>query len=206
VKNLLAFLKLTAQGGILVLLPILLFVLLLMEIVELVVGLASPIAGLFPAGIFGSPQHPVVLAVLLLAGASLFIGLALKSTRAKKLGGWIEEKTINRLPIYQFVKTLVSGLVDAEKNANFKPALFDTQNGQKEIIYLVEDLGNGEFTALFPMAPTGFAGPVKIISKDRIIPMDASLGEVSLVMNHMGMGAGRLLKKSGQQNIEKTEQ
>ena len=100
--------------------------------------------------------------------------------------------------IYQFIKNLVSDLVGAGKNANFKPALFDTQNGQQEIIYLIEDLGNGEFTALFPMAPTGFAGPVKIITKDRIIPLEASLGEVNLVMNHMGLGAGRLLKKDSQ--------
>ena len=36
-KSILTFVKLTAQGGLLVLLPILLFILLLMEIVELVV-------------------------------------------------------------------------------------------------------------------------------------------------------------------------
>ncbi len=88
----------------------------------------------------------------------------------------------------------MSGLVGAEKSGSFKPALFDAGNGQREIVYVVEDLGDGEFTALFPHAPTGFAGQVKIVAKDRITPLDASLGDVSLVMNHMGLGAGRLLK------------
>ena len=82
----------------------------------------------------------------------------------------------------------------AEKAATFKPALFDAGGGQREIVYVVEDLGDGDLTALFPHAPTGFAGQVKIVAKDRITLLDTSLGEVSLVFNHMGLGAGRLLK------------
>ena len=193
-NKLLTFFKLTALGGLLVLLPVLLFVLLLMEIVQMVVGLATPIAGMFPAGTFDDAKSPVVLAVTLLAGASLLIGIAMRSSAAQRLGNWIQEKTLNKLPIYRFVRTLVSGLVGAEKKGSFKPALFDAGNGQREIIYLVEDLGDGGFTALFPHAPTGFAGQVKIVAKDRIAPLDASLGDVSLVMNHMGLGAGALLK------------
>jgi uncharacterized membrane protein len=204
-KNLFGFFKLTALGGLLVLLPLLLFLFLMMEMIEMVVGLASPIAGLFPADIFGDSQNSVVLAVILLAGTSFFIGLVMKSHAAKKLGAWVEGKTVNNISIYRFVKTLVSGLVDAEENANFQPALFDNKNGQKEIIYLVEDLGNGEFVALFPIAPTGFAGPVKIIAKDRILPMDASLGEVNLVLNHMGLGAGQLLKKANPQKNKRSD-
>ena len=193
-KNLLTFLKLTALGGLLVLLPLLLFILLLMEIVQLVVGLATPIAALLSAGISDDPKYPVALAIILLFGASLLIGIAMKSKAAKGLGNWIEEKTVDKLPLYRFVKSLVSGLVGAEKAGSFKPALFDAGNGQREIVYLVEDLGDGESTALFPHAPTGFAGQVKIVAKDRITPLDASLGDVSLVMNHMGLGAGTLLK------------
>ena len=193
-KNLLSFLKLAAQGGLLVLLPILLFILLLTEIVQMVVGLATPIADLFPAGTFDDPKYPVALAVVLLFGASLLIGIVMKSDAATRLGNWIQERTFDKLPIYRFVKALVSGLVGAEQSGSFKPALFDAGNGQREIVYMVEDLGDGEFTALFPHAPTGFAGQVKIVARDRIAPLDASLGDVSLVMNHMGLGAGRLLK------------
>lgn len=189
------FIKTTALGGLLVLLPILLFILLLMEIVQLVVGLATPIAGLFPAGTFDDPKHPVVLAVVLLFGASLLIGIAMKSKAAKTLGSWIEEKTINKMPIYRFVKSLVAGLVDAEKSASFKPALCDSGDGLQEIVYVVEELEDGRLTVLFPHAPTGFAGPVGIVPKDRLTPMEASLGDVSLVLNHMGLGTKELLNK-----------
>lgn len=193
-KNFFSFLKLAALGGLLVLLPILLFILLLTEIVQMVVGLATPIADLFPTDTFDDPKYPVALAVVLLFGASLAIGIIMKSDAATRLGNWIQERTLDKLPIYRFVKALVSGLVGAEQSGSFKPALFDAGNGQREIVYVVEDLGDGNLTALFPHAPTGFAGQVKIVAKDRIAPLDATLGDVSLVMNHMGLGAGRLLK------------
>jgi uncharacterized membrane protein len=193
-KKVLSFFKLTALGGLLVLLPILLFILLLIEIVQMVVGLATPIAGLFPGGTLDDAAHPVVLAVILLFGASMLIGIVMKSEAAKGVGGWIEKKTFGNLPIYRFAKTLVSGLVGAEKAAGFQPGLFDAGNGLQEIVYVVEDLGKNGFTVLFPRAPTGFAGPVKIVPRDRIAILNGSLGDVSLVMNHMGLGAGRLMK------------
>ncbi len=193
-KSILTFVKLTAQGGLLVLLPLLLFILLLMEIVELVVGLATPIADLFPAGTFDDPQHPVALAVILLFGASLLIGVIMQSQAAVRLGNWIQARTVGKLPLYRFVKSLVSGLLGADKAASFQPALFAVGDEIKEIVYVVEDLGGGELAVLFPYAPTGFAGPVKIVPQDRIQKLDASLGDVSLMLNHMGLGAGRLLK------------
>lgn len=194
-KTILIFLKIAAQGGLLVLLPVLLFILLLTEIVQMVVGLATPIADLFPAGTFADPKYPVMWAIILIFGVSLLIGIAMKSNTVKRLGNWIEEKTVGKLTLYKFVNTLVSGLMGTDNTAGFKPALFDSGNGLWEFIYVVEDMGDKGFTALFPHAPTGFAGPVKIVPKDRIFPLDASLGDVSLVMNHMGLGAGRLLKR-----------
>lgn len=186
------------MGGLLVVLPVMLFILLLSEILGLIVGLATPIADLFPAGTFGDPKHPVALAVVLLFAASLLIGIVMKSEAATRLGNWIQEKSVGNIPLYRFVQSLVAGLIGAEESASFKPALFDAGNNIKEIVYLVEDLGDGTHTALFPYAPTGFAGPVKVVPKDRIEPLDSSLGDMSLALNHMGLGAGTLIKKISQ--------
>ncbi len=76
----------------------------------------------------------------------------------------------------------------ALKKGGFKPALIDAGKGQREIVHRVEDIGDGECTARFPHAPTGFAGQVKIVAYDRIAPLKAGLGDVRLVMNHMGLG------------------
>lgn len=204
-KNLLTFIGLTIKGGLLVLLPLLLFILLLREIVELVQEIAAPIVALFPAGTFDDAELPLVLAVLLIAGVSLLIGIAMKSTLVQKMGGWIEKETLENLPIYKFVKTIVSGLVGGKDVVAFKPALFDSGDGQQEFVYVVETLEDGRLIVLFPMAPTGFAGPVRIVLQTCITPIAASLGDVSLILNHMGLGTGRLLKKNSHQDNEKKQ-
>lgn len=197
-KNLMTFLGLAAKGGLLILLPLLLFVLLITEIFELVQGIAAPIAGLFPIDTFEDPQHPVLLSLFLIAGLSLLLGIAMKASPVQRLGHWLETNTIGKLPIYNFVKTIVSGLVGGKETAAFKPALFSGDNGLQEFVYVVETLADGRLTVLFPMAPTGFSGPVKIIPKKSVSPLNASLGDVNLVLNHMGLGAGQLLDKEHQ--------
>jgi hypothetical protein len=42
---------------------------------------------------------------------------------------------------------------------------------------------------------TECSGPVGVITQDPIISLEASLGDVSLVLSHMGLGTGKLLKK-----------
>lgn len=194
-KNLLEFFKLTALGGLMVLLPILLLILLLNEVFALLVGLATPIADLFPKGTFEDPQHPVLLALILLTAVSFLIGLAVKSEGAKRLGNWVESKTIGRMPMYHFVKQLVSGLLTAEETAGFKPALMADVNGAKRFVYIVERHADGNLTILVPRAPAAFAGVVQIISENQVEPIDASLGDISLVQNHLGLGAEHLLNK-----------
>ncbi len=194
-KQLMEFLKTTAIGGLLVLLPILLLFLLLAEVMELLVGIATPIADLFPPGTLDVDNFPVILALLLLFGTSFVIGLWLRSKKAKRLGNWIERKTVGRLPAYNFLKSLVTGLLGPEDRAGFKPAMLVSPEGQREIAYVVEDHGNGHLTVLVPWAPTAFAGSVKIVAKEQVEMLDASLSEATLALNHLGLGARNLLGK-----------
>jgi len=160
----------------------------------MVVGLATPLADLFPDGMFDDPQYPVALAIILLIMASFIIGLAMKSRAAGRLGHWFEQKTVGKLPIYRFVKNLVEGLLGAEDKASFKPALIECGDHQREFCYVVEDHGDGELTILVPWAPASFAGSVKIVQKSQVQELDQGLGDASLVLNHLGLGACKLIK------------
>ena len=73
-KRLSIFLKTTVVGGLLVLLPLFVFYLLLAEMLELVVAMATPIADVFPKVIFNQVKMPVIVAVILILGASFLFG------------------------------------------------------------------------------------------------------------------------------------
>ncbi len=195
-KSITEFFKSCLIGGLFVVLPLALFYKLLEQIMQLLVAIATPIADLLPAGMFDEVKAPVLIAVILIVGASFVFGLLLRSVLLKRFGRWIERTTIGRLPLYTAVKSLSRGLIGAKEDGAFRSALLDSANGEQEIVYLVEDHGNGLVTVLVPWAPASFAGSVKIMSKDRIELLDASLGDTSRVLGHWGVGARDLLAKN----------
>ena len=195
-KNFTEFLKTSLIGGLFVLLPLILFYLMLAEMLQLVVALATPIADLFPKGTFDRVNAPVLIALILIIGASFIFGLALRSMTLRRFGLWIERTVLGRLPLYNALKSLSRGLIGAKEDGAFRPAVLNSPGGEREIVYVIEDHGDGQMTVLVPWAPASFAGSVKIISCDRIEMLDASLGDTSRVLSHWGIGARKLLGKN----------
>ena len=199
-KNITDFLKTTLVGGVLIVLPLLLFYMLLSEILGMVVALATPIADLFPKGTFGEVKMPVLLAVMLIVGVSFIFGLALRSSLLRLFGLWMENKTLGHLPIYKAVKSLSRGLAGAKEDGVFKPAILTSSDGSREIVYQIEEHDDGQVTILVPWSPTSFAGSIKIMSREKIELLSASLGDTSAVLSNWGVGAKDLLNKNNTTN------
>jgi uncharacterized membrane protein len=203
-KKITEFFKTSLSGGFFVLMPLVMFYLLVDEMIELLVALATPIADLFPRGLFENIELPGVIALILLLGASFLFGLALRSKTLRQTGLWIERAILGKLPIYNAVKRLSRGLIGAKEDGVFKPAILHSENGVREIVYLIEEDGKGQVTVLVPWAPASFAGSLKILSRDRIELLASNLGDTSRVLGHWGVGTFELLeKKQAGNNNEK---
>jgi uncharacterized membrane protein len=194
-KTLTGFLRATAGGGFFVLLPVMLLYLVLAEMLELVVALATPIADLFPKGTFDEAGFPVLAAIFLILGASFVIGLVMYSQVGRRLGRWVERSVLGRLPMYGALKRLAKGFAQAKTENAFRSAVLTSSQGDQEIVYIIEEHDDGQMTILVPWAPMAFAGPVKIVSRDKIEMLDANLGDVSKALSHWGVGVGALLSK-----------
>ena len=195
-KQLLEFLKTTAMGGLFVLLPILLLYLLVAEALGLIVALATPIAALFPKATFEKVEFPVIVGLILILGVSFLIGLGLRSEKGRGLGQWIERNVLGRLPAYDALKSLTTGFAEAGKDGAFKAAVLVSADGERQLVYVIEDHGEDHLTVLVPLAPAAFAGSVKIVDRNRVELLDANLGDVSKVLSHWGVGARELLGKN----------
>jgi uncharacterized membrane protein len=194
-KQLLGFFKTTAMGGLFVLLPVLLLYLLLSEALDMIVALATPIADLFPEGTFEKLEFPVIVGLILILGVSFLIGLGLRSETGRSLGRWIERTVLGRLPAYNALKSLTTGFAEAGKEGAFKAAVMTSADGERQLVYVIEDDGENHLTVLLPWAPAAFAGPVKIVDRKRVELLDTNLGDVSKVLSHWGVGACDLLGK-----------
>lgn len=193
-KAIIEFFKICALGGFLVLLPLVLLYLVLSETLGLIVVLATPIASLFPQEIFKDIQSPLLMAIVLLTGASFLIGLAMRSGISKHFGAWIEEKTLNRLAIYGMLKRLSHSIIQIKDEDAFQTGLMDLPGGNKVFVYIIEDHGNDQLTVLLPSSPTSTMGTLQITTRDKVRILKANLGQVSRSLSHWGMGAKDLIE------------
>lgn len=191
-----AFLKTSALGGLFVLLPLLLFYLLLSEALQAIVALATPIADLFPKGWFDNVEAPVLVALILILAGSFLFGLMLQSTALTRLGRRIETSVLGKLPMYSAIRRLTRGLAGAENLDSFRPALLMSAESQREIVYVIEDHGNGQMTILVPWAPTPFAGSVKIVNSSKVQMLEVPLCDVTRVLSLWGVGMDALMSSN----------
>lgn len=194
-RGLVGFAKTTVTGGLFVLLPVLLLYLLLLEVFELLVAMATPIADLLPASTFDEIRFPGLVAFALLMIASFVIGLAMKSSFGRSVGSAIEGATLAKLPFYATLKRLALTIADVEEAESFRPALLDHEDGSAELAYLIEEHGDGRATILLPWSPTALAGSLLLVPRTRVRLLKTDLGEFTRVLGQWGVGAEAMVQK-----------
>jgi uncharacterized membrane protein len=187
------FLKSALVNGLAILLPVVLVFLAIKEIFGLLVGIATPIADLFPAGTFDHIKETEIIAVLLIMGMAIILGVLSKIKAGRILGHSIEKYTLYKVPMYRMLKSLVGAFLDLESEDSFKPAFLENASGDLDPVYVIEDRGRPRVVVLVPWAPTAFAGSVKLVQRERVHYAGVSLDEFSLALTHLGTGMSELL-------------
>ena len=187
------FFKSALVNGLVILLPVVLVFIALKEILAMLVGIATPIADLFPAGTFDHVKETNIIAVLLIVSMALILGILSKIKPGRVIGHGIEKHTLYKIPMYRMLKSLVGAFLDLETEDSFKPAFLNNDLGDLEPIYVIEDRGRPRVVVLVPWAPTAFAGSVKLVQRERIHYLNVTLDEFSLSLTHLGTGMSELL-------------
>ena len=182
------FLKSTLFTGLLILIPLVVLYIAIRELLQLLVGFATPIADLFPRGTFDHVRETEIIAVLLVLGSAFIIGLIAKVKMGSRIGKSIERNSLEKIPMYRMLKSLVGAFLDIESENSFKPALIAEPSGEMTPCYVIEDGGGSRVVVLIPKAPSAFSGFVKIIPRDAISYVPVSLDEFSLSITHFGLG------------------
>ena len=196
------FLKTAIFNGLLIILPVLFLVIILKEFIELIIGLATPLADLLPLDFVDSIPETEVLAALLIIFAALIVGILSMIPLGASIGRYFERRVLDRLPVYRPLKTLLQALLGSDKSESFKPAFILNESGVMEPAYIVEDTGRPRLIVLVPWTPASFAGSLKLVPRDQVIPLDLSLDEFSLSIGHYGVGLSSLLPEPAEEQHE----
>jgi uncharacterized membrane protein len=122
-KTLVIFAKTTLIGGILIVLPIYVSVLLLAKAVKGLLAILSPIT----AGIPAPPGFREILAALVLAGVCFAVGLIARSGPGLRAKNAFEQAVLARLPGYTLLRGLAARLTGQADGPTFAPALVEIE-------------------------------------------------------------------------------
>ena len=185
----------TTVAGLFVVLPAVLIAKVLGEVVRFAEKAAGPIIKLLPKQITTHPKFSVVFAVLVIILACLAAGLFMRLPLMRAIGRWIERHLLQPIPGYRAIKSLASGLSGSLEESAFKAAVLTSPDGGVELVYLIEDHGNGLATIMIPSAPNPMGGAIKIVPRERIQILNVRMSAVARVFSQWGVGAQALLPK-----------
>jgi uncharacterized membrane protein len=192
-----SFVKSTLVGGLLVLLPAYLAVLLLLKGVQGLTALVKPLANHLPI----EAEHHTIFAIALIILVSFLIGLALKTWPGKRMGNWFTTEVLGRIPGYSVIRSVMRRSF-GDESSEFKVAFVEIEEALV-VGYVVEEHDDGRYTVFVPASPTPFSGAVYVLTPERVHIVDVPFLQAFQAMTKWGNGTRDLIKAMDQQEAAK---
>jgi len=188
-RTLAEFTKTTLIGGVLVILPLYLSIILLAKAASGLFALVKPIT----AGIPASVEFRGVLAVLALAVTCFVAGLIVRTGPGLRAKNALERAVLEKLPGYALLRGLAGRIAGQVEETTFAPALVEIEDALVPAL-IIEELEDGSYTVLVPSVPTPMAGALYILSRERVHPVDVPFATALKVFSKWGAGAGEFVR------------
>jgi uncharacterized membrane protein len=187
-KRVTDFLVSSIVGGLVILTPIYLSILLLLKAMQAVAGLVRPVAKLLPAW-FPAER---VLSFLLVLTVCFLIGVAVRTPRGKSARLRVEKSLFEKIPGYALFRSLTQQIAGSSDDQVWKPALAEIEEALVPA-FIIEEFADGRFTVFVPAAPTPFSGSIYILTPDRVHLLDVPFTHALKTLSRWGSGSKELV-------------
>lgn len=188
-KNIAEFTKTTLIGGLLVVIPIYLSVILLAKTVAGLLALVAPVTAQIPVEV----DFRQVIAILIVIAACFVAGLVVRTGPGLKAKNVLERAVLEKIPGYTLLRGLAGRMAGTQQDETFAVALAEIEDALVPA-FIVEELDDGRYTVFVPSIPTPAAGAVYILPPERVHHVDVPLATAVAVISKWGAGAGSLVK------------
>lgn len=194
VKRALNFVKTTAIGGLLVILPL---AVILFVAGEVLFTLYSASLGLIesertPGFVRDNPVLVIVSGAGVLLGACFVTGLIVQTRLGRYMKEGFKEKIVNRIPVFRAVTRITERFagIDGE---DFAPVEVDIHaDGIAVLGFLVERLPDGRAAVFVPASPVTTVGNVLIVAPRKLRYIEANISDAVTAVSQWGVEARRL--------------
>lgn len=178
--------------GFFILLPLLIAYLMLGQMFDALMALTLPVLDLLPRAVAVSEDAHKFFAAAILVLLFLGAGVVASSLIARRIGGWIERRFLEKFPPYTVIRTLSAQLSGRDPMGELQPALLSVSAGVETFVVVVEELDDGRLTVFVPFAPTPAVGQLQIVDPARVERLDASMATAAGWLMNWGTGTDAL--------------
>ena len=194
----LGFLRTTAVGGLIFLLPLIVIGALIGQVVPIIMTIAESLAEILPGFIKTTSGIAALIglsiAVLLLL--CFAAGLLARWSLGKRLSAFFERNLLLLFPKYAILKEQMADTIGGDQTKpQLKPVVVEFSDF-KRIGFETERDVQGQYAAVYlPGSPDAWAGEVVLVALDRIKSLEADFGETVATCEQLGRGSSNLLQR-----------
>ncbi|MGC8494281.1 MAG: hypothetical protein ACP5SH_21360 [Syntrophobacteraceae bacterium] len=186
-RRLVAFTRTTLIGGVLIVAPIYISVLLLAKAIGGVVKLIAPVTARIPS----SMEFRQVAALLVIVCVCFLAGLVVRTRPGIRAKNTIENNLLERIPGYSLLRGLAVRVAGMQEGQIFAAALVELEEAFVPA-FIVEQHDDGAYTVFVPSVPTPAAGTIYILPEERVHLVDVSFVTAAKVVSRWGEGSREL--------------
>ena len=175
-------------GGMFVVVPVYLAVLLLLKGMQSVASLVRPIAALVPDTV----PAETLLSLLLVLFVCFLVGAAIRTRAGRRVRERLEVVFFERLPGYGLLRSLTQRLAGNSNENAWQPALAELEDALVPA-FIIEALDDGRLTVFVPSIPTPLAGAVYILAPERVHIVDIPFSDAIKSISRWGSGSRDLV-------------
>ena len=193
VKRKIGFLRTTAIGGLLFLLPLIVLGALIGQLAPIVMAVATALYGILPL------KTPGGIAILLLIALALVIllcfaaGVLAKRSIGQKISNLFEKNITMLIPRYTIIKEQMKGSIGGEElRSSMKPIIAKMDDCWRVGFEMERQQGHC-IAVYLPGSPDPWNGQVVFLPPDRVQPLGIEFSETLALFDRLGRGGAEWL-------------
>jgi len=195
-KTIIKFIKTTVVGGVVVIIPTAIIILVLAEVYKKLILVTDPLTKNMTLGPLTNAIIAIFIVVLVIIFMFFIAGLLLNSFWGRGIRKWLESTIFERIPMYSTLKQITQRVAGIE-NSNFPVVEVDLYGTDIKVLgVVIEKLEDGRLMVYAPYSPVVTVGQLYVVPEDRVKVLDSSIPDALNCLSKMGLEANKVFKGS----------
>ena len=193
-RRFLDFIKTTAIGGLLVIVPIAIILFVLAQLAYGLYSVSETIVGKLRIET-GDALVIAGITALSLVGLCFLMGLLVQTRLGAWLRRWFNRNVGRRIPMFNAISSLTRRFAGVDGH-QFAPVEVDLYGSDASLLgFLIETLPDGRCVVFIPSAPVATVGNVYIVGSEKVTPVDGSVADTLTAVTQWGVDTKDLYKR-----------